>query len=270
MLTQLCSFLNAALWHQDRLVYPNSGVDPAHPDHVTLFPAWHDQGPTVVRGWIDNPHQPKALVYFGGSGENVEHRREVLGRLFGQHTRYLMPHRGTGPNGHLKGREHNLKQDAEALVAVAKQRHGHVDVIGRSLGTSLALHVAVREKVDGLALISPFTSLVDVAAKRYRYFPVRTLLKERHEAWRDATRMGQPVLACLAQQDRVTPRDLWERLACHFPGQGALHLAHDQDHESILDDLPTWQAIADWFEAAVAAKPVTAKPPAVLRVAGLA
>ena len=166
--------------------------------------------------------------------------------LFPGYTRYFLPHRGAGPNQAMRGGEWNIKQDAEALLNMARERHACVHVIGRSLGTSLALHLAAGQRLDGLALITPFNSIVEVASRRYRWLPVRTMLRDKHEAWRDAQRLACPVLACLARHDKVTIRAHWERLARHLTKQANVHLA-ECDHESILDDPGTWEAIQAWF-----------------------
>ncbi len=49
-----------------------------------------------LRGWVVNPGQPKALLYFGGNGERVEDTRAELAQWLPDRTIYVVPYRGYG------------------------------------------------------------------------------------------------------------------------------------------------------------------------------
>ena len=52
-----------------------------------------------LRGWVVNPGQPRALIYFGGNGEPLDWLRPVLADRFPGHTSYLIAYRGYGASG---------------------------------------------------------------------------------------------------------------------------------------------------------------------------
>ncbi|MEP6897281.1 MAG: hypothetical protein ABI870_02010 [Rhodanobacter sp.] len=52
------------------------------------------RGSVTLRGWVVNPGQARALLYFGGNGERIEDRREDIGRWFPDRAVYLLPYRG--------------------------------------------------------------------------------------------------------------------------------------------------------------------------------
>ena len=231
--------------HQARILYQPVGLQDGHDDHQEVI-ATHDDT-HVLRGWVDNPGQRQAMVYCGGSSESVEMRRSSLARSFPRHTRYVVPYRGFGPNGGLTPTEHDLKKDIERLCRHAHQTHDFVDVVGRSLGTSMAAHAAARVPVRKLALITPFHSVLAIAKDRYRYAPIGSILKDKHEVWRDVARIGSPILACLADVDTITPHKFWTSLQAHFPTPPLVFRDFGKDHNSIALSDALWEQLYDFF-----------------------
>ncbi len=103
--------------------------------------------------------------------------------------------------------------------------------MGRSLGSAVAVHVASEREVDRLVLITPFDSFVSVGEAHFPVFPIRWLLRDRHDAASRAARVRAPVLAVIAGDDEIIPRASAEALVSAFaPGQvrtvllpGAMH-----------------------------------------------
>jgi pimeloyl-ACP methyl ester carboxylesterase len=58
----------------------------------------------------------------------------------------------------------------------------HVVLMGRSLGSGVAVHVAAKRKVGGVILVTPLDSLVNVARAHYPIFPVGLMLKHRFDS----------------------------------------------------------------------------------------
>ncbi len=183
-----------------------------------------------LRGWRVNPGQPRALLYFGGNAEDVGFQRERYARWFPGHTTYLVAYRGYGASDGSPT-EVALKGDALALYDAVAPQHAGVDALGRSVGTGVALHLAARRSLGRLALITPYDSLVAVAAHHYPYFPVNWLLRERFEATLDAAQVELPTLLLLARQDEVIPPTHGEALARAFPRSPTLQWL-DTDHNT--------------------------------------
>jgi pimeloyl-ACP methyl ester carboxylesterase len=83
-----------------------------------------------------------------------------------------------------------------------------VVVVGRSLGSVLALRLAAQERVAGLVLHSAFISISDVAAQRYPLFPSRLLCFIRFDARKAAQRVHSPVLFVHGRDDDHIPEAL--------------------------------------------------------------
>jgi hypothetical protein len=147
---------------------------------------------------------PYALIYFGGNAEDVSLNLPDFLAAFPRHALYLMHYRGFADSGGRPSQE-ALQRDALALFDRVKSEHSCVAVIGRSLGSSIAVHLASERPVDRLVLVTPFDSLAEVAADTLPWLPVRWLLRDRYETYRDAASIATPTLLITAGRDRIVP-----------------------------------------------------------------
>jgi pimeloyl-ACP methyl ester carboxylesterase len=187
-----------------------------------------------LRGWVMNPGLPKALLYFGGNGERIEDSRETLARWFPDRTIYLLPYRGYAAS-EGKPSESALVTDAEALFDLAAQSHSQIAVIGRSLGSGVAVQVAARRPVERLVLVTPFDSLVRVAAGYFPWLPVDALMRERFESWRYTNDIHCPVLVIRAEEDEVIPAARTMALVSAFGRPPTVRVVADAGHNDVQD-----------------------------------
>lgn len=176
---------------------------------------------------------PDALLYFGGNAEDVSANLDDFVRTFPDHALYLMHYRGYGGS---TGRpsEAALHADAEALFDHVQAAHPRITVIGRSLGSGIAVRLARVRAVERLVLVTPFDSLLGVAAAAYPLVPVRWLLRDRYESWRHAPHVTAPVTLIAAERDTLIPPARAQALFARFaPGRAQLHVVRDADHNSI-------------------------------------
>ena len=141
-----------------------------------------------------------------------------------------------------------LKGDALALYDSIRAAHESVDVLARSVGTGVALHLAARRTLGRLALITPYDSLVAVASRHYPLFPVDWLLRERFEALADAAQVDLPTLLLIARQDEIIPPAHAEKLARAFPQMPQLQWL-DTDHNTTEMDARFALALQGHFRA---------------------
>ena len=100
-----------------------------------------------------------------------------------------------------------LFADALALFDHVAPRHAALDLIGRSLGSAVAVYLASQRGVDRVALVTPYDSVLAVARAVYPLYPVDWLLKDglRDKDWE--VRVG--VVEALAE---VTHTDVVDAL----------------------------------------------------------
>jgi pimeloyl-ACP methyl ester carboxylesterase len=163
-------------------------------------------------------HGSKAIVYFGGNGEDVSQNLDEYARAFPDRALYLMHYRGYGGSTGRPSEKANVA-DGLALFEKVRARHADVAIFGRSLGSGVAVQVASQVSASRLVLITPFDSLVELGAQRYRLFPVRWLARDTYESGKYAPRIAIPTAIIEAQNDEVIPHASTEQLLSRFqPG----------------------------------------------------
>lgn len=156
-----------------------------------------------------------ALIYFGGNAEDVSQNMPEFSATFPNDAIYLLHYPGYGGSSGNPS-EQAIFNAALALFDRVHAEHKDILVIGRSLGSGVAVRLASVRPVERLVLVTPYESLVDVAAHNYPFLPVRWLLRDKFESWRYAPRVTAPTRIIVAEKDEVVPRATSERLRTRF------------------------------------------------------
>jgi pimeloyl-ACP methyl ester carboxylesterase len=176
---------------------------------------------------------PSALVYFGGNAEDVSQSLAPLAEAFPDRSLYLMHYRGYGGSSGTPS-ETALVADALQLFDRVHAQHADIVVIGRSLGSGVAVQLAGRRPAERLVLVTPYDSLQELAARQFPYVPVRWLLRDKFESGKYAGRITAPTLLIAAENDEVIPRASTDALRARFaPGVAALQVVAGADHNTI-------------------------------------
>jgi len=189
----------------------------------------------------------RALLYFGGNAEDVAGNIAPFAAEFPDTAIYLVNYRGYGGSTGSPS-EAALLADAEAVFDRVRAQHARVAVVGRSLGSGVAVHVAAVRDVSKLALITPYDSVLRIAQRQLPFVPVSLLLRDTFDSVSKAPRVRAPVLALLAEVDTSIPRDSSERLVAAFsPGQVEVRVIPATDHNSIADAPEYGPALASFL-----------------------
>jgi uncharacterized protein len=204
-----CALLFAV--QRSQIYFPVRGTDAPGATAIRL-----ERGGAVLRIWTVIRPGPRALLYFGGNAEDVAASVGPFSARFPEHSLYFMNYRGYGGS---TGRpsERALVEDAIALYDAVRPRHADVAVMGRSLGSGVAVQLASQRDVAKLALVTPFDSLVNVARAHYRFVPVGILMLDRYDSATRAARVRGPALIVAAGSDEIIPRARTDALAAAFP-----------------------------------------------------
>ncbi len=160
----------------------------------------------------------RAILYFGGNAEDVSRTVPELAAAFPEHAIYAPHYRGYGGSDGRPS-ERALHADAAAVFADVRSRHADIDLVGRSLGSAIATRLAATQPVRRLVLVTPFDSILAIAARLFPFLPVRLLLADRFEAVQDAPQVTVPTLVITAGRDEVVPGAHTRRLIEAFrPG----------------------------------------------------
>ena len=176
-----------------------------------------------------------ALIYFGGNAEDVSLDMPDLAPRFAGSI-YLLNYPGYGDSGGRPS-ERSLLDASFALFDRVHATHPKVLVIGRSLGSGVAVRLAAARPVARLVLVTPFASFADPAAAAYPYLPVRWLLRDRFESWRYAPQITALTRILAAERDEIIPRASTERLRDAFrPGVATYVVLPDVGHNTVSLD----------------------------------
>lgn len=206
----------------------------------------------TLSGWVINPGQPEALIYYGGNAESIELTIPFFRFLTGLTRQmewalpfpplserlthvsvYLIPYRGYGDNpGHPT--EQHLYRDAVALFDQIAPRHQSVSLMGRSLGSGVATYVAAARPVEHLVLVTPFDSIERVARDFYWMFPVSLLLKDKFASVARVEAITAPTTVIIAEHDQIISRARTDALITHFPlRQVAVFVIAGAEHNNL-------------------------------------
>jgi len=177
----------------------------------------HVEGAEIIV--TTRPHVgPKAIIYFGGNGDDVSLSLPSFAKAFPNHALYLLHYRGYGGSSGTPSEE-DIQRDALALFDKAREEHSDIAVVGRSLGSGVAVRLSSQRPASRLVLITPYDSIANIAADHYPYFPVRWLLRDKYDSWKYASKITIPTSIIAAENDQVIPRASTERLFTRF-GKG--------------------------------------------------
>ena len=213
----------------------------AAPDGVTL------------RGWLVRSGADPAplLVYFGGNAENVAW--QALEPWPEDWSLALVHFRGYGTS-EGKPSERALCADAELVVDRLAQRPdvdaARIVLVGRSLGTGVAICVAARRPVRGVLLISPYDSMVAIGQRHYPFLPVGWLLKHPFDSLSRAGAIDVPLLAIVGARDSIVPPENSRRLHDAWGGPKRWVEIPAADHNDLGPQPAFWESIRGFLAQA--------------------
>lgn len=163
-----------------------------------------------IKGWfIDNrsTEKTKILFYFGGNAEEVSYIIPEALR-FRDCSVVLFNYRGYGQSQGSPN-EQIFYSDAIAIYDRYVERHGRdslkVIVMGRSIGTGVAVFLAKNRRCDGVVLVSPYNDFKSLAKYHYPYFPVGTVVKYTFDSGERAPFVKAPLMIILGTEDKTIP-----------------------------------------------------------------
>lgn len=110
-------------------------------------------------------------------------------------------------------------------------------LVGQLLGSGVAVQLAARSWGTKLVLLSPYTSLPDVAAKLLPFVPVRLLMRSEFDSAAWAGQVRQPVLIIHGTEDRVVPYEFGLALSTLFSPKARLLSIPGGKHSDLWDRL---------------------------------
>lgn len=233
---------------QDALIFFPPPVPPPNRAALAEYAVSFDHDGHQLQGWYvpgTIRGERPLLVYYGGNAEEVS--GSLLDRPRLKAGAFLfMNYRGYGDSGG-KPSQKALCRDALSILDTMTARENipwaHVVLMGRSLGSGVAVYVASRRSVGGVILVTPFDSLVRVARHHYPFLPVGLLLKHPFDSAVLAPDIKAPALVITAGQDEIIPAPRSARLARLWGGPVQTVVVDGHGHNDLQLDDAYWDAI---------------------------
>jgi pimeloyl-ACP methyl ester carboxylesterase len=208
-------------------------------EHAGTDVLWVETGDARIKVWAVRRPGSRALIYFGGNAEDVRYSIDELSVALPESSLYLVNYRGYGGSSGRPS-EAALYEDALAICDRVREERADVDVMGRSLGSAVAVHLASERLVRRLVLVTPFDSLAAVAQHHFRWLPVGLLMRDRYDSSNLAQSIRAPTLMIVAAQDEIVDRKRSDALAQAFqPGWVRVELIEGARHNT-LDRYPRY------------------------------
>ncbi len=236
------------------LVYPGSNME--LPDaacgfasNAIEFPS--DDGTSTLRGWLFNRGANSPLVVmYGGNAMNVG----MMANMAAADTTrsyLLMNYRGYGNSTGEPG-QNAILADARQGIRYAKAAMGNPNaqlyLVGFSLGSAVATHVAVSENPAGIVLVCPFDNINSVACNIVPIIP-RFMPLDPWDSARVAPQINCPVTIVQATYDKTVPEISTQKLIQAFRTPPTVH-RFEADHNTIF-------SAAGFTQVLMQAMPVT-------------
>ncbi len=180
----------------------------------------------ALTGWyLPAKNARFTLLFCHGNGGNIMHRLDSLALFHSLGLNCLIfDYRGYGGSA---GRptEAGTYLDAQAaydwLIREKCVPPEQIILFGRSLGGSIAAHLAGRVQSRALVVESAFTSYPDIGAKFYPYLPVRLFARFRYSTLAYLERIHCPVMLIHSKDDELVSIEFGRRLfeVAHEPKQ---------------------------------------------------
>jgi len=161
-----------------------------------------------------DPQGPVLVVFHGNAGHIGDRVPKLVALMRAGFGMVLAGYRGYGGN---PGRpsEEALSADARLLLDwLAEQGVGPERTVlyGESLGTGVAVKMAIERAAAAVVLEAPYSSAADVAQARYWFLPARWLLLDKWDSVSRIDRIRVPLLIVQGLRDRTIPPRFGRRL----------------------------------------------------------
>ncbi len=205
-----------------------------------------------LHAWYGGPADPAAtLLWSHGNAGNIADRVDVL-RAFATRGLGVLAYDYRG-YGRSEGRptEAGVILDAEAafdgLVATGVPP-GRIVCFGESLGGAVSIALATRRDCAGVAVVSTFTRLRDVA--RAHYGPLAFLAGDRFDSLARVPTLRVPLLVAHGDRDTIVPPRLGKALAAAASPPAPFLVIPGRGHNDIFNDSRLLDAIAAFARGA--------------------
>jgi hypothetical protein len=155
------------------------------------------------------------VLWFHGNAGNIADRLDNARLLFDRGlSLFMVDYRGYGKS-EGEPSEQGINEDGRAAYDYLISRGiepGSIIVFGRSLGSTVAIHLTSLSKCAGVILESAFTNMAEMARRHYPVIPGLGGLKKKFPSIDRIGSIESPILFIHGDRDEIVPFELGRRL----------------------------------------------------------
>ena len=186
--------------------------------------------------FLSNPHSGNILIYFHGNAGNLSSRIPDLLMLNGFGINVL----GTSYRGYGKSEgtpsERGIYLDGEAAYQYAAKKMNfspeNIIILGRSIGTAVAINTAQNRNIKGLILITPLTSGKEVA----KFAGLRAISSLAGDSFNNIEKIKNikcPLLVIHGTRDKITPLSMGRAIYQKAAVKKQIIIIHGAGHNDL-------------------------------------
>ena len=161
-----------------------------------------------LHGWFVKLTTLKAplVIYFGGNGEEVSYLANDP--KFKDYSILTMNYRGFGLSEGKPSEKSFLSDSLEIYDYAIKRTDidtNNVIIMGRSLGTGVAIYVSSKRNCKAVILTSPYDSINSVAQEQMPFLPIELISRNKFNSILLAPQIKYPLLSLVATEDSTIP-----------------------------------------------------------------
>ncbi len=197
-----------------------------------------DDGLRLNGWWIPGTGSPLTLLWFHGNAGNISHRLENI-KL--RHDRlainiFIFDYREYGKSEGTAS-EGGTYRDGNAAVRYLRGRgdldRARIAFLGESLGSAVAVEMAIRHGCAALVLESPFLSVSEMARVSFPFLPLGPLLRTRYDNISKIGKVRAPILIVHGENDEIVPFQHGRRLFEAAPEPKELYVVKGAHHNDL-------------------------------------
>lgn len=244
---------------QNRLIYfPRTDTEPRLMQQASAagLEPWRDAGGQLI-GWrmpVSAAHY-RIVLFHGNAGASIDRTpfADALGALVNgrQWEVHLFEYPGYGARPGRPARKTIEAAARAALKELLAADERPLFLLGESIGSGPACSLAAEfgERIAGVGLIVPMSSIADAAAHHYPLVPVRWLLRGQFDNIAALRTYRGPVAFILAGADEIVTTADGVRLHDGYGGPKFLKVLPGVGHNKIdySPDAPWWREMSDFL-----------------------
>ncbi len=250
--------IDSCAFHPDRRDLLSAASLPADVEEMYIST---EDGERLQCYWINRPHSDRVLLYFHGNAGHIGHRLSELCILADLGLNVLgVSYRGFG-NSSGRPSENGIYADGRAALRyVVEQKNfapERVLLLGRSIGSTVALEIARERQLGAVILVTPLTSAEGVV-RAFGLGPLARFAGDRFNNLGKIDQLRAPLLILHGTEDRITPYWMGRQLYARAPEPKHFVTLEDRGHNDIgwAGHDCYWDAIAAFVrEDAIAQNP---------------